>query len=361
MATFIAVEKPKESFPAFSFEEELKREDEASLQPLYMVNLVVISASDVKNVDGMLDKSDPYCEVFIGDNSYKTETVQNDLNPVWDDRMTFVLNEKPEKVEFKVSDENVINKNVFIGSASLDLEGIEALYNKELPILENNGDEAGKIKFAIKCRTLKPLETEIKLQHVEKRLVLKTAFADAVATAYEQSEKLREEVHKLLAAKELEISEKSEELKKYEAELASMKQEISKHAADKLSLKGQILTQTASIEEKMKELSNAFTELSFAEKKATEAETTAKKEHDLYSAKCDELSKVEKEKQDTLVKLQSITSQKLKADTELSEQQSSTAELGKQLENVQRELERTKSVLESNEENSAKKYCCGLF
>ena len=355
MTTFNPVEKPTESFPESSFEDDLKKEEEESLKPLFMVNVTVISASNVKNVDGILDKSDPYCEVFIGDSFYKTETVQNDLNPVWNKKMTFVLHDKPEKVDFKVSDENMINKNVYIGSASLDFndmfESNEVIDEKELPIMEDNGDEAGKIKFSIKCRTLKPLETQIKLSYFEKALALKADYADAAIKALEQSEKLRQEAHEQLSAKDLELSKKSDELaeckKKYEAEFSSIKEELSKQAAI--------------IEEKDKKLTDSLTKLEAAGKKAAEAESRIEKERSIVSAKLEELSKVEKEKKETLSKLESVTNLKNEVDRELIRKESSTVELGKELESVQKELQKTKSELESLQNQAVNKYCCGLF
>jgi len=151
-----------------------KAADDANLT-LYFINIVVISASNLRNEDIGFDKSDPYCVVTVGGISDRTEKIQNNLNPVWDEKMSFFIPKKPDVVTFEVFDDD--SKNIGIGARD-DSLGVAKLEISELFVtgdsyegeLKLENDKKGSISVKLRCRVMMPIETEIKLGFAEMQL-----------------------------------------------------------------------------------------------------------------------------------------------------------------------------------------------
>ena len=54
------------------------------MDPIKPIKVSVVGATDLRNADGMMGKSDPFVEVkWRGASVLKTKAVQNNLNPTW--------------------------------------------------------------------------------------------------------------------------------------------------------------------------------------------------------------------------------------------------------------------------------------
>ncbi|XP_040214288.1 extended synaptotagmin-3 isoform X2 [Rana temporaria] len=69
-------------------------------------------------------KSDPYAVLRVGNQTYKSKTIQENLNPLWNEMYEFVVHEVPgQDLEIDVYDEDP-DKDDFLGSLVINLEGV---------------------------------------------------------------------------------------------------------------------------------------------------------------------------------------------------------------------------------------------
>ncbi|XP_077330885.1 extended synaptotagmin-3 isoform X3 [Lithobates pipiens] len=69
-------------------------------------------------------KSDPYAILRVGNQTYKSKTIQENLNPLWNEMYEFVVHEVPgQDLEIDVYDEDP-DKDDFLGSLVIGLEGV---------------------------------------------------------------------------------------------------------------------------------------------------------------------------------------------------------------------------------------------
>lgn len=91
---------------------------------LTTLSVVIVEAKNLGAKD-LSGTSDPYVEVRLGKEEFRTSTVWKQLNPVWEENFTFVIdaNTKPESssLSLKVYDQNIIMKGTFIGMCEVDL------------------------------------------------------------------------------------------------------------------------------------------------------------------------------------------------------------------------------------------------
>jgi len=380
--SFTPIERPKEVILNSNLDEEIQKLADDDLLSLYFVNLAVISASDIKNVDGIFDKSDPYCEVHVGGISDETDAVDNDLNPIWNKKMQFFLSTKPKKMELKVIDKNNVAKDVFIGRANFSFkkmfEGNADLDKVEMPLYEQDGKtKSGTITFQIKCRTLKPAETEIRLAHVEKKLSLKVVHNGEIVKAFNHSEQLRKDAIDHLSSKEQEIITISQVLTDHQT---NSKVELT-------NKEKKVMVQAAVIEAKLKELIDITSKLEEAESKKADAEKKFKKTLEKISERDEELktqkkvnleallsaqkdlsdasakeAEMHEQHKKTQTKLTEATALKTNVDDELIKKDSIINQLEQRIETMQKELGKTKNDLDlAITENAQKKSCLGIF
>ncbi|XP_010559119.1 PREDICTED: synaptotagmin-4-like [Tarenaya hassleriana] len=99
---------------------------ELELKPQGKLTVTVVRASNLKNME-LIGKSDPYAVVYIRPVfKYKTNTIENNLNPVWD--QTFELIAEDKETQFltvEVFDKDV-GQDERLGLAKLPLIGLEA-------------------------------------------------------------------------------------------------------------------------------------------------------------------------------------------------------------------------------------------
>lgn len=96
-------------------------------QPLGVVRFEVIEARHLKKADvGMLGlgKSDPYVNIIIGNQEYKTATIYNTINPKWSFICETLAFFSTQSIDLEVMDEDQGSKDDFLGRVSFPIETI---------------------------------------------------------------------------------------------------------------------------------------------------------------------------------------------------------------------------------------------
>jgi len=114
----------------------------------------VISARDLLAKDRRTGSSDPFCEVSLGDETYKTEIVSRDLNPVWNEEFYFEVENESQELNVAIWDWNLIGSSEFLGMVAVPLkevlDGISREQNYKLQPRPGKKDETkGEIRLRI--------------------------------------------------------------------------------------------------------------------------------------------------------------------------------------------------------------------
>lgn len=96
--------------------------------PIGVVRVLMKKAVDVKNVEaGLGGKSDPYVRVMINDTVMaRTEVVNNNLNPVWDQYMYIPVHSLKESIYFECMDYQHLTKDRPLGHLELNVSSLAA-------------------------------------------------------------------------------------------------------------------------------------------------------------------------------------------------------------------------------------------
>ncbi|XGW16263.1 hypothetical protein V3C99_001599 [Haemonchus contortus] len=98
-------------------------------EPDGVVRLKIIEAKNLENRDISFirkGKSDPYCEIQVGSQFLKTRTIDNDLNPVWNEYFEAVVDQAHgQKLRIELFDEDQ-GQDEELGRLSIDLKDIQA-------------------------------------------------------------------------------------------------------------------------------------------------------------------------------------------------------------------------------------------
>lgn len=359
MSAFEPVERPTEVVPESTLEQEIeKRGDEASSE-LYFIQMNIESASDLPNVDVPGDKSDPYCEVYVGGLTDRTQTIGNNLNPVWNKKMGFFLNKKVEKMELKITDDNCVTKDIFLGRAIHffgDMFEKKGSFDGEVPLFGVDGHEkVGSIKFQMHCELIKPVESEIKLEYVTNKLSLKTDFSVGMEEALDKSEALREASCIALSSMDDQIAslkkELSENQSKYQAELAA-KDETIKESQLKID---EIESQLAKTLEDVNRMNGDIE----SKQNKYEEELSAKEKE--IKADEEKLAAADGDLKAAGDKLKEATDQKIQVENQLKESEKIIADQKKQMSILEQDLEKGKKELEQVRIDLANKKACIFF
>ncbi|KAI3957820.1 hypothetical protein MKW92_045200 [Papaver armeniacum] len=107
---------------------------ELELKPQGKLSVTVIKANDLKNAE-MIGKSDPYAAIFIRPIfRYKTKTIDNNLNPVWNQTFELIAEDKEtQSLIIEVFDEDV-GQDQRLGIAKLPLADLEPETSKEISV-----------------------------------------------------------------------------------------------------------------------------------------------------------------------------------------------------------------------------------
>ena len=60
--------------------------------------VVIIEGYDLKPSNSVTGHADPYCEVSMGSQEHKTRVIPDNLNPIWDSNMQFIVRDLQEDV-----------------------------------------------------------------------------------------------------------------------------------------------------------------------------------------------------------------------------------------------------------------------
>ena len=129
---------------------------------IFMINVGIEKACDLKKAD-LMGKSDPYLRVTAFGQTYTTKTIMKTLDPVWNERTTFVFFKDPGKLHFEVWDWDKGTKDDSIGDVDLSLNGFfEPNSNGFNGKLKLQNVKKGEIYVSVTCRKLVPSELEEK-------------------------------------------------------------------------------------------------------------------------------------------------------------------------------------------------------
>jgi len=131
------------------------------LKPAAYLYVRVNSAYNLRNTDTGLfgDKSDPYVVVRVGRQEKKTQTINNDLNPVWNSEVfSFSILEQDRLLELIVMNSNMM-KDDCIGKLGIDLNRLESgpWHQKRERLQDaNSRGGQGEIEYDIRIDRLTP-------------------------------------------------------------------------------------------------------------------------------------------------------------------------------------------------------------
>eukprot|EP00588_Corethron_pennatum_P001627 CAMPEP_0194287018 /NCGR_PEP_ID=MMETSP0169-20130528/33827_1 /TAXON_ID=218684 /ORGANISM="Corethron pennatum, Strain L29A3" /LENGTH=490 /DNA_ID=CAMNT_0039033593 /DNA_START=127 /DNA_END=1595 /DNA_ORIENTATION=+ len=292
---FKRIKRPDAVDPGTTLDTELEKAVDGAGLTLYFINLVVIRASNLINTDlGFNNFSDPYCVVTVGEISDRTETIKDNLDPVWNDKMSFFVPKKPEFLTFGVFDNDAnkafANKDDPLGDVNLKIGHLFAEGGSFEGKLKLKNVKKGSIFIKLKCRVMKPIETEVKLGFAKIQLEGKKKEQEATVLALDESEQLREDAINELGAKEQEVIRKAEELEE--------RQRL--HQTELTTKEKNILDQAQIIEEKIQKYEEAQVALMETEIQKKEAETKLTAAEEVIVEKARELERKERENAEAL-------------------------------------------------------------
>ncbi|XP_074653723.1 extended synaptotagmin-2-like isoform X6 [Tubulanus polymorphus] len=97
-------------------------------QPQGVLRINVDKAKDLIKADIALvgkGKSDPYVVLHVGAQTFKTKTVNNSLDPVWEEYFEAIVDQRSgQMLELEVFDEDPGNKDDFLGRGTVDIEAV---------------------------------------------------------------------------------------------------------------------------------------------------------------------------------------------------------------------------------------------
>jgi hypothetical protein len=120
-------------------------------KPLKMGSISII-LHEAKNLPKMdtIGKGDPYAFINIGEECFKTETVNNNSNPVWNYKFKFdIETEKGEDIFVEIFDADKLSKDELIGQAHISLKEIvsQAKISKKWTVLQKPC-KSGKLLYS---------------------------------------------------------------------------------------------------------------------------------------------------------------------------------------------------------------------
>eukprot|EP00057_Strongylocentrotus_purpuratus_P016006 XP_011670480.1 PREDICTED: intersectin-1 [Strongylocentrotus purpuratus] len=87
--------------------------------------VVIIEGYDLKPSNSVTGRADPYCEVSMGSQEHKTKVVPDNLNPIWDSSMQFIVRDLEQDVLcITVYDRDFFSPNDFLGRTEVRVADI---------------------------------------------------------------------------------------------------------------------------------------------------------------------------------------------------------------------------------------------
>ncbi|CAF3475717.1 unnamed protein product [Rotaria sp. Silwood1] len=134
-----------------------------SIDMVYWIELCIERGKDlsIKDFNGT---SDPYVKIYYGtEEKYVTNTVYKNLNPIWNEKLTFFVHDLNIPIYFNIFDYDRIGRDESMGSTKIDLWKLplEKTYNATLD-LENEKRTDGKIGMLKISITITPKTSEFR-------------------------------------------------------------------------------------------------------------------------------------------------------------------------------------------------------
>lgn len=218
----------------------------------------VIEANNLTNKeesDIVGDVSDPYCAIFLDRmEENRTKTIQNSLNPKWEEKFIVVVNGKHEDLQLQLFDYDP-KKTVsdHLGLAKVDIKSLTDEKKKDLWIpLQQNTTLTGNKKKDIVTGNL-----HIKIQYLAKGGEEKRKAEKEQETAQKEVEELKRQIAEMKKKSETSSNEDKQKLQNEIAEKKKMVEEARKRE-EEFKLKA---------EEEKKKLVESFNKQSEEEKK----------------------------------------------------------------------------------------------
>ncbi|KRX71894.1 Extended synaptotagmin-2 [Trichinella sp. T6] len=105
---------------------ETKMCDLSMSEPQGVVRVGVIAATNLENKDSFLKgKSDPYVRITVGGQIYQTKTIENNLNPVWNEEFDAIVDHADgQYLGVELYDEDPGSRDEFLGNLDLDMDSV---------------------------------------------------------------------------------------------------------------------------------------------------------------------------------------------------------------------------------------------
>ncbi|KRY11344.1 Extended synaptotagmin-2, partial [Trichinella patagoniensis] len=105
---------------------ETKMCDLTMSEPQGVVRVGVIAATNLENKDSFLKgKSDPYVRITVGGQIYQTKTIENNLNPVWNEEFDAIVDHADgQYLGVELYDEDPGSRDEFLGNLDLDMDSV---------------------------------------------------------------------------------------------------------------------------------------------------------------------------------------------------------------------------------------------
>ena len=121
---------------------------EDDVVPIGNVHLEITQAKNLVKAD-MIGKSDPYAVISYGDESMRTDTVKNNLNPEWNFEADIPVDPNgPRNIQIDLFDDDKLGKDKPLGSADIDIPALvnnAALRDSWIPL---SGVKSGQIQVS---------------------------------------------------------------------------------------------------------------------------------------------------------------------------------------------------------------------
>uniref|UniRef100_A0A915Q6N5 C2 domain-containing protein n=1 Tax=Setaria digitata TaxID=48799 RepID=A0A915Q6N5_9BILA len=102
-------------------------------EPDGVLRLKIVEARNLENRDIQFTKrmaSDPYCQIQVGSQFYRTRTIDNDLNPIWNEYFEFVVDEaNGQKLRIELLDYDKTSRDEELGRLVIDLINVKTKRN----------------------------------------------------------------------------------------------------------------------------------------------------------------------------------------------------------------------------------------
>merc|ERR1719410_1453878 len=237
------------------------------LENIFFLYITVKRAKDLIKAD-TFGLSDPFCKVIANKQSWRTKTIEKNLNPEWNEDTQFVFFDAVNEITFEVWDADQNTKSDKIGTVTLDVSSFYTSGNEGFEDWKALTDcKSGSIFVKVTGRTIKPLEMEARCEKLE-------AECKAQVEEIRGKEQQRNELQK-------ECDDKSAEREKLEKEKIGFEDELK-------DIRSKVVAEQEKIEAKKQEIEKYKT-------KKTETQAKLDKYRTQIEAEEESLKKEEKE------------------------------------------------------------------